>query len=69
MQVTVAINLMVTSVFAVGFYDKDYPDIGLQSAGEYLGRRFGSEVWSSFRTPKIHQNTEVGRFGQIWSKV
>ncbi len=38
------INMFVVAVFADGFFGKDLPDIGLQNAGQYLGKRFGPPV-------------------------
>ncbi|KAG2445110.1 hypothetical protein HYH02_008977 [Chlamydomonas schloesseri] len=42
--VAVVINLFITAVFAAGFYGADLPDIGLQSAGRYLGDTYGGAV-------------------------
>ncbi|KAG2430797.1 hypothetical protein HXX76_009773 [Chlamydomonas incerta] len=42
--VAVVINLFITAVFAAGFYGAELPDIGLQSAGRYLGDTYGGAV-------------------------
>lgn len=38
------INLFITAVFAAGYYGRGLPDIGLQSAGHYLGETYGQAV-------------------------
>ncbi|PNW83321.1 hypothetical protein CHLRE_05g248300v5 [Chlamydomonas reinhardtii] len=42
--VAVVINLFITAVFAAGFHGAELPDIGLQSAGRYLGDTYGEAV-------------------------
>jgi natural resistance-associated macrophage protein len=48
--VTLAINTAVISVFARGFYGRDAgQSVGLENAGQYLGRRFGRHfavIWA-----------------------
>eukprot|EP00775_Hariotina_reticulata_P007643 gene7643-7845_t len=39
--VSVFINMFVTGVFAAGFYGQALQDIGLENAGQYLGRTYG----------------------------
>ena len=41
---SLAINIWVVSVFAKGFNRSDNYDIGLENAGDYLGKRFGQHM-------------------------
>lgn len=42
--VSLIINIFVLSVFAKGFYGKEEGDIGLENAGQFLGKTFGSHM-------------------------
>eukprot|EP01025_Chloroclados_australasicus_P039390 TRINITY_DN4074_c0_g1_i1.p1 TRINITY_DN4074_c0_g1~~TRINITY_DN4074_c0_g1_i1.p1 ORF type:complete len:657 (-),score=91.20 TRINITY_DN4074_c0_g1_i1:420-2138(-) len=44
LAITVVINLSVMSVFAAGFHGKDIDDVGLSTAGRYLGEEFGQAM-------------------------
>lgn len=42
--VSLIINIFVLSVFAKGFFGKEEGDIGLENAGQFLGKTFGSHM-------------------------
>jgi Mn2+/Fe2+ NRAMP family transporter len=44
LAVSLLINLFVLSVFAKGFYGREEGDIGLENAGQFLGRTFGLQM-------------------------
>lgn len=42
--VSLIINICVLSVFAKGFYNREEGDIGLENAGQFLGKTFGPQM-------------------------
>lgn len=44
LAVSLVINIFVLSVFAKGFYGKEEGDIGLENAGQFLGKAFGPQM-------------------------
>lgn len=65
LAVSLVINIFVLSVFAKGFYGKEEGDIGLENAGQFLGKAFGPQmkyIWAvgllaAGETPPSPQNS------------
>ena len=75
LAVSLVINIFVLSVFAKGFYGREQGDIGLENAGQFLGRM--KYIWAvgllaagkPSSTPILHYYCQMGTYTEHFSAV